>query len=591
MRGEKVVGLLRARPVKDRRHLHLGAYRGDASVETLLAQRGWETTELLERSRVAIRQLVTGRVGGDCWADDPGPAGADLPAQYVLVIGATAELNETAASSQNPLPVVFEPRDANQAAKTDARRRGWHILSRHLSPWTLLDGARSVQTRGGEIGFLALLRGIAVHSFAPTFYAGWGLTTDHDADARPHTRSVEELFAAHCLLTTDYRDPHGSGATTFEAVCEFLTHWRRFDAANRRIKACVGMSHWKRNRIAEFLASSGGAPRFARTASKAVEIARARGGSVAVWGPREPEDLRAAAADANVPIVHIEDGFLRSVGLGADFTPAASIVVDERGIYYDPSRPSDLEHILNHTTFEASLVQRSAGLIDLVVAAGITKYNTGARAPSLAHSGNRRRIFVPGQVEDDRSVLLGGGEVKSNLDLLRNVRRANPDAFIVYKPHPDVDAGHRMGVIPEVAALGFADQVVRRVSSAALIAATDEVHTMTSLTGFEALLRRKHVVTYGRPFYAGWGLTQDLSEQERRRRRLSLEELAAGVLILYPRYIDPVSRLPCTPEHLISRLVDRDLWAVGLLTRLRQMQGVLMRAVRQGSARWRLRAS
>ncbi len=56
---------------------------------------------------------------------------------------------------------------------------------------------------------------------------------------------------------------------------------------------------------------------------------------------------------------------------------------------------------------------------------------------------------------------------------------------------------------------------------------------MTSLTGFEALLRGKAVFTYGLPFYAGWGLTQDRHAHPRRHRRLSIDELVAAALIGY----------------------------------------------------------
>jgi capsular polysaccharide export protein len=61
---------------------------------------------------------------------------------------------------------------------------------------------------------------------------------------------------------------------------------------------------------------------------------------------------------------------------------------------------------------------------------------------------------------------------------------------------------------------------------------------MTSLAGFEALLHQKRVITYGLPFYAGWGLTQDRHAIHRRGRKLALDELVAAALILYPRYID-----------------------------------------------------
>jgi len=187
-----------------------------------------------------------------------------------------------------------------------------------------------------------------------------------------------------------------------------------------------------------------------------------------------------------------------------------------------------------------------------------------------------RRILVPGQVEDDLSVLYGGGDIRTNLDLLACVRDGNPDAFVLYKPHPDVIAGHRKGAVPEALARRFASGIVQNVSTAALLAGIDEVHTMTSLAGFEALLRGRQVTVYGRPFYAGWGLTTDRMAIER-GRRLTLEELVAGALILYPRYIDPVTRLPCGPEIIIERLDQPDAWRAGPLVMARRLQGRLAR--------------
>jgi capsular polysaccharide export protein len=121
----------------------------------------------------------------------------------------------------------------------------------------------------------------------------------------------------------------------------------------------------------------------------------------------------------------------------------------------------------------------------------------------------------------------------------------------------------------------FADAVINR-PIATILAEIDEVHVLTSLTGFEALLRGLKVVVYGRPFYAGWGLTEDVTAIDR-GRRLSLEELVAGALILYPRYLDPVTRLPCAPELLVERMADPQLWRVGPLVIARRWQGFLAR--------------
>ena len=93
------------------------------------------------------------------------------------------------------------------------------------------------------------------------------------------------------------------------------------------------------------------------------------------------------------------------------------------------------------------------------------------------------------------------------------------------------------------------------------------------------------VVTYGRPFYAGWGLTRDAHPPLRRGRRLRLEELVAATLILYPHYIDPVTRLPCGPEHLVGQLDHAANWRTGLLVGLRRGQGAFRRHWSRGLTR------
>ena len=74
-------------------------------------------------------------------------------------------------------------------------------------------------------------------------------------------------------------------------------------------------------------------------------------------------------------------------------------------------------------------------------------------------------------------------------------------------------------------------------------------------------------------------------------RRLSLEQLVAGALILYPRYLDPVTRLPCTPELLVERMADRQLWRVGPLVVARRWQGFLARRWARVASRSTVRLS
>jgi capsular polysaccharide export protein len=562
--------------------------------DQLLETDGWDTPDVMARARAAIAALAAARAGGAWWAPDPGPAGLGLSARAILVVagpdGAVDRLLEAALAAHEPGRIALvgaptaAPAGAWRRAATHARARGCTIVTAPSNPWSLIEAADGVFSADREFGFLALLAGCTVHCGGPAFYAGWGVTRDHAAQPpRARPRTIEHVFAAACLLASRYADPFTGRPCSFEDTVALIDDWRRVNAANRAIAVCVGMSFWKRRRVADFLRSSDGPPAFRRGAAGAARRARARSGAVAVWASREPAGLRAAAARHDVPILTVEDGFLRSVGLGADFMPAASMVVDGRGIYYDPTRPSDLETLLAETAFDARLLERARSLIALLVARGITKYNIGGAAPpDLGAPAGVRRILVPGQVEDDRSVTLGGAGVAGNLELLQRVRAANPDAFIVYKPHPDVDAGHRRGAVADATARAHADCIVRGVSSAALLATVEEVHTLTSLVGFEGLLRHRGVVVYGQPFYAGWGLTTDRVAVVRRTRKLSLEQLVAGALILYPRYLDPVTRLPCGPEVIIDRLSDPALWRAGPLVWARRIQGALTRRLNIG---------
>ncbi len=338
------------------------------------------------------------------------------------------------------------------------------------------------------------------------------------------------------------------------------------------IHVACGMAWWKRKRIAQFLAADGHDLVF--TDDTADALAAAGDGRIAVWPSRCPKGLEQAAGDR---LVRIEDGFIRSIGLGADLHPPLSIVVDRSGIYYDPSRPSDLETILAQTDFTPALRARAEGLIDTIVRRGISKYESVAPAPTPQRSA-KRTILVPGQVEDDQSVRSGGAGVTGNLDLLRRARAAEPDAYILFKPHPDVDAGHRLGHVADVDALAFADEVVRGETMPSLLARIDGVHVLTSLTGFEALLRGLDVTVHGQPFFAGWGLTRDLAPPvARRSRTLSLAELVAGTLILYPRYLDPESERPCPPETLLERFAEGWKPKLTMVIRLRRLQGRIAR--------------
>ena len=287
------------------------------------------------------------------------------------------------------------------------------------------------------------------------------------------------------------------------------------------------------------------------------------------------------AVRSGVPIIHVEDGFIRSVGLGSALHPPYSVTVDALGMHYDPARPSGLEVLLETADFTPELLARAAELRRTILTTGISKYGRGFSGELPSSGADRPLVLVTGQVGDDLSVRHGGGGVADNLHLLSRARAAEPDAEIWFRPHPDVDAGHRPGAIPDAEALRHADRIVRGGSMAELLDTVDKLHVLTSLSGFEALLRGRDVTVHGTPFYAGWGLTTDLAPPvARRTRRLSIDALVAGALILYPRYLDPVTNLPCQVETLVARLADQASPRMTLLHRIRVVQGRLSRGRR-----------
>lgn len=382
------------------------------------------------------------------------------------------------------------------------------------------------------------------------------------------------------IASVAYRDPFTGAETTAEQTVALLAHWRHEIRRNPgwggKTVLAAGIASWKRREVEQLLWAGTGS-RLDHAKGNRLDGADA----VAAWPARADTGLPQRAAEAGLPFWRIEDGFIRSVGLGAACHPPFSIVLDGAGAHYDPSGPSDLEALLATADFAPELLARADALIALIVSSGISKYEIGTAAVDLPPK-TRRRILVTGQVEDDLSVRLGGGEVRSNIELLRRARAAEPDAEIWFKPHPDVDAGHRKGHVADADALRHAEQVVRGVPMAALFGAIDGLHVLTSLAGFEALLRGVDVTTHGVPFYAGWGLTRDLGAvPARRNRALPLNALAAGVLLLYPKYLDPVTGLPCTPEILIHRLSEQRRPQETWLTRLRNLQGGLRRRISQ----------
>lgn len=431
----------------------------------------------------------------------------------------------------------FERLTPGQAARVT-------LLASNAHPCGVLESAEVVYTVTSQMGFEALLWGRPVRCFGMPFYAGWGLTQDESSP--PQRRcpvGLEDLVHAALVDYPRYLDPETGRRCEPERLMQWMALQRRMRERFPAQVYALGFSRWKRPYVRAFF--GGSAVTFVQKAEQVPP-----GSTLAVWGRREVPQAGARA----LALVRLEDGFLRSVGLGAELVRPLSWVMDRRGIYYDASAPSDLEHLLATASFEPPVLARARALRERICAQGITKYNVGQggwRRPA----GARRVVLVPGQVESDAAIALGAPGLRTNLGLLQAVRAAVPDAHVVYKPHPDVVARLRRAGQGEGQARHYCDEIVVDAPMHELLDQVDEVHVLTSLAGFEALLRGRKVVTYGCPFYAGWGLTQDHWPMPRRQRRLCLDELVAGVLISYPTYVSRTTGAFTTPERALDELL------------------------------------
>ena len=427
------------------------------------------------------------------------------------------------------------------------------LIAEDINPWTLFDQVDKVYVVTSQLGFEALLAKKEVHCFGMPFYAGWGLTQDYQkCDRRGVSRSLIEVFLSAYIKYARYVNPYTGQACQIEDTIRLIADQRRQYKKGCGNWLAVGFSPWKKGFVADFL-GPGAQVRF----SKKLPLNwTGEQQNLLTWAGKINSQVKDYARTHNIKLHAMEDGFIRSVGLGVDLVKPLSLVIDSIGIYDDARSPSELEVLLNATEFTAEQVERATAIRQELITRKLSKYNVGEDT-ELRLPVNQTIVLVVGQVETDTSIINGSPVVKTNLELLQRARQHSPNAFLIYKPHPEVVSGARVGALngqdaTECNSPALYDLLCDDISIAPLLDQVDEVHVLTSLAGFEALLRGKKVVTHGIPFYAGWGLTEDTLPVERRGRNLTLDELVAGVLILYPTYVDLQSKEFINPETAID---------------------------------------
>ncbi|EJB5807117.1 capsular polysaccharide biosynthesis protein [Campylobacter jejuni] len=441
------------------------------------------------------------------------------------------------------------------------------LITENFNPIALLEFFDKVYTKTSGMGFEALMQGCECVCYGMPFYAGWGLTKDKlECKRRMQKRSLEEVFYAAYILYSEYFNPYLNQKSNIFDTIQTLAKYKDIEKANSNRLFMLGFTLWKRYFIRPFFKAKDNKIIFLNSLKSLARYKLKENDKFFIWGKRIDYNalkttLIKKAQDENLlhfipKISLVEDGFIRSISLGSDLTRPFSLNVDDKGLYIDPNKASKLEELLQNEIFDENMLNRAKNIIKILLENRFSKYN-GLKHENLKINAKigQKIILIPAQVEDDVSMILGGFGL-STLDLLKEVRAKNQDAYIIFKPHPDVLSGNRVGLKDETLILEFCDEIVKDCSIDSAIKIADEIHTITSTSGFDALLRAKKVFTYGMPFYAGWDLTKDKYRCERRTRKLSLEELVAGALIIYPRYINPKTKTLCEIEVCLDIMLN-----------------------------------
>lgn len=276
--------------------------------------------------------------------------------------------------------------------------------------------------------------------------------------------------------------------------------------------------------------------------------------SIIGWGAkRNTICAKKMAAWKNIPYISLEDGFLRSFGPGKNF-PQLSLIKDFTGIYYDSTRPSDLENLFNSDSNLLINISEIEKARNLILNHKLSKYNNSSGTVEYPIN-KEHNILVVDQTMGDMSVQLGGASKDTFREMLEAARDENPSSQIWIKTHPEVSFGEKEGYLSRIRNDSHLKVLKKLVNPIDLINKMDKVYVVSSTMGFEAILAGKDVTCFGIPWYSGWGVTDDRKKCPRRLKIRSSEELFYGAYFHYTTYLNP-------KNHKIGNIFDVIEWLI-----------------------------
>jgi Capsule polysaccharide export protein len=247
----------------------------------------------------------------------------------------------------------------------------------------------------------------------------------------------------------------------------------------------------------------------------------------------------------DLPLVFVEMNFFAAFSTYFDKTSAPAerrslgFIIDDMGSYFDARQPSRIETTLNNNDFSLTADERirAANLIDMIKSRRLTKYNKYVPSVPSPATIEEDAVVVIDQKRGDASIDFARADNRTFDRMLQAAITENPGKKIYLKAHPD--NLHRGAESQSSLTHPRVEILADEIAAPDLLDMAGKVYVVSSQMGFEALLRGKQVITFGLPFYAGWGLTDDRCSVPRRRTKRTVEDLFFVTCIKQSVYINP----------------------------------------------------
>ncbi len=429
---------------------------------------------------------------------------------------------------------------------------GVRVVPPGVNIWSVLDQVDEVYTVSSQVGFEALMAGKKVVCFGQPFYSGWGLTTDV-ASRRGSGRqlTLEQLVYGVLVKYPLYIHPERQEFCEIEEILSYLESAHLGTLGFYERIYTVGLRRQQKLVLTEYLRAH-----LALNVSHiSQKSARSRTFSsteaVLYWEPREYHGDDLSYLESRGVSV-LRAGPWPVDPIQGDRTKPNCLQITRNRLYNDGSSQNDLVLLLEQAHFDSDLLRRAESLQQNFLA--ILDQDTKIRSHILSnHSIDRRIALVLGQGEGEGPLGVREKAVSTDHELLAKVRQDFPEAYILYAP-PVGEASSEKRLPMSVESTLY-DQLVRPEHAASCFKLADTVHVVSAFRGIYALIYGKLLYTYGRPFYAGWGLTQDAEVFVGRSRQRSLTELLCAIFILGPTYFNWLTHTSGTPEEAVRRFL------------------------------------